>query len=144
MLMGAVKKQDFKLRRGTFKYIEGELAAYHDTLKELEKLKNHIILSTPIPSEGRSNLPGDPTGKAGTLILTHKTIVKIEEITDVIKEVYNRLPQKKQELIEIVYWKKPQLLTWDGIAMELHVGRATALRWRDEVIYAIAQMVGMR
>lgn len=135
-----------KIRKGTFKHIEGELYAYHETLKEIERLKKDIYLASPVPDETgiRSNLPGDPTGKKVTTMLMHRRIQQLEQIADAIFEVYNRLPNDKKKLIKVVYWTKPQTLTWDGIAIELNVSRRQALYWRDEIVYAIATILGWR
>ncbi|WP_237703247.1 hypothetical protein [Paenibacillus larvae] len=56
-----------KLRRGTFQHIESELYSYHETRKEIIRLKNEILYgSTPADENvggGRSNLPSDPKGR---------------------------------------------------------------------------------
>lgn len=135
-----------KIRKGTFKHIEGELYTYHDTLKEIERLKKDIYLASPVLDEAgiRSNLPGDPTGSKVTTMLMHRRIQQLEQIADAIFEVYNRLPDEKKKLIKVVYWTKPQTLTWDGIAQKCNVNRSTAIRWRNEIVYAIAEFLGWR
>lgn len=135
-----------KIRKGTFKHIESELYAYHDTLKEIERLKKDIYLASPILDEVgiRSNSPSDPTGKKVATMLMHRRINQLEQITAAISEVYNKLPNEKKKLIKVVYWTKPQTLTWDGIAIELNVSRRQALYWRDEIVYAIARILGWR
>jgi RinA family phage transcriptional activator len=137
-----------KLRRGTFQHIESELYAYHDTRKEIVRLKNEILHgSAPLDENvggGRSNLPGDPTGRTAVLMVTHRRIEQLERIVDAIESVVDRLPEKKQELVKLRYWTRPQTLTWDGIAMRLEVSRRTAINWREEVVYAIAEKIGWR
>lgn len=136
-----------KIRKGTFQYIESELFAYHETRQEIVRLKNDLLYGSNTPDStggGRSNLPGDPTGRTGTLLVTHRRIEQLERITDAIESVYERLPADKKKFIYLRYWKRPQLLTWDGIAAELNVSRRQAFRWRDEVIWAIAEKSGLR
>ncbi len=75
---------------------------------------------------------------------THRKIEQLERIVEAIESVVERLPEKKKRLVQLRYWDKPRTLTWDGIALRLEIGRATAMRWRDEVIYAIAEKIGWR
>ena len=139
---------DLKLRRGTFQHVESELYAYHDTKKEIVRLKNEILHASAPRDEniggGRSNLPGDPTGRTATLLMTHRKIEQLERIVEAIEIVVERLPEKKREMVKLRYWDKPRTLTWDGVAMRIGIGRATAMRWRDEIVYAIAEKIGWR
>ena len=134
-----------KLSMGAFKHVESELYRYHETKKTLETLKNNILYSSPKPDlygGGKSNIPGDPTGRKATLISVHKKIESFESIVGAIEHVYERLPEEKQKLVRLKYWTQPQTLTWDGIAMELNVSRRTAINWRDGIVYAIADLLG--
>lgn len=139
--------QQVKLRNGTFKHIESELYAYHDTKREIVRLKNDILHSSsyfePIGG-GRSNLPGDPTGNTATLMVTHRKIEQLERIVDAIESVVDKLPEEKQKLVKMKYWTRPQTLTWEGIAMRLGISARQAMRWRDEIVYAIAERIGWR
>jgi len=137
-----------KLRRGTFQHVESELYAYHDTKKEIVRLKNEILYGSPSHDDnvggGRGNLPGDPTGRTATLLVAHRKIEQLERIVDAIESVVERLPPEKQRLVRIRYWSRPQRLTWDGIAAELHVSRRQAMRWRDEIVRGVAEKIGWR
>lgn len=136
-----------KLKRGTFKHIESELFCYKETKKELNRLKEEILYATPyyeMTGGGRSNLPGDPTGMAATTILSHRRIEQLERIVEAIGEVYGQLPEEKQKLVRLKYWTKPQTRTWQGIADQIPVNRSTAIRWRNEIVYLIAEKLGWR
>jgi len=137
-----------KLRRGTFQHVESELYAYHDTKKEIVRLKNEILYASPNRDEnvggGRSNLPSDPTGRTATLLATHRKIEQLERIVEAIESVIEKLPEEKKKLVKLRYWDRPRRLTWDGIAGELHVSRRQAMRWRDEIVYQIAEKIGWR
>jgi len=137
-----------KLKRGTFQHIESELYAYHDTRREIVRLKNEILHGKPSEDEnvggGRSNLPGDPTGRTAILLTTHKKLEQLQNIADAIEAVVGRLAVEKRELVRMRYWSRPQTLTWDGVAGKLHVSRRTAINWRDEIVKAIAIKVGWR
>jgi RinA family phage transcriptional activator len=136
-----------KLRRGTFQHVESELYAYYETKKEIVHLKNEILHTSAPPNEvggSRGNTPGDPTGRTAVLLVTHRRIEQLERIVEAIESVVERLPEKKKRLVQLRYWDKPRTLTWDGIALRLDVSRATAIRWRDEIVYAIAEKLGWR
>lgn len=139
--MGALK-----LRKGTFKHAEDELIAYHDTRKKIIQLRNEILFNKSSDDEniggGRSSTPSDPTGRTATALLTNKKLTHLEEVIIAIDSVYNRLPPEKQRLVNIVYWTRPQMLSWDGIANKMHIGRRTAFNWRDEIIYALVYELG--
>lgn len=137
-----------KLNKGTFKHVENELSRYHETRKEMMRLRNEIMYTRPSDDEnvggGRSSLPGDPTGRTATALATNRRLQHMEIIVDAIEDVYNRLPPEKQLLVSVVYWTKPQMLSWDGIAQKLNVSRKTAFRWRDEIIWAVGEGLGWR
>lgn len=135
-----------KIRRGTFKHIESELYHYHETKKELEALRRDILLSSPdrdCASPARSTgLPSDPTGQTATLLMTHRRIEQMGKIVEAIEHVYNTVPDGWKKLIRLKYWTKPQTLTWEGIAQQLHVSARQAMRWRDDIVHAIAEHLG--
>lgn len=136
-----------KIKKGTFKHIESELYAYHDTCREIEELRKNILLSSAVPDltgGGKSNLPGDPTGRVATRLATHRKLEQLERIVYAIEKVVNQLPDEKKKLVKLKYWTKPQTLTWDGIAQELHISRRTAINWRNDIVYAIAEILGWR
>jgi RinA family phage transcriptional activator len=140
---------EIKIRKGAFQHVESELYAYHETCRELIRLKNEILHGGSTASDenvggGRSNIPGDPTARTATLLVAHRDIEHMQHIIDAISRIYDGLPKDKQKLIRMKYWTKPQTLTWDGIAAELKCGRATALRWRDEIVVTIARRLGWK
>ncbi|MFD1954284.1 transcriptional regulator [Paenibacillus thailandensis] len=141
-----MSNQTIKLRRGTFQHIESELYAYHETMREIVRLKNDILHGKTSDDEnaggGRSSLPGDPTGRTATLLASHTKLEQMQHVTRAIEWVVERLPDDKRRLVEKRYWTRPQTLTWDGLALELNISRRTALNWRDEIINSIAVKLG--
>lgn len=137
-----------KIRKGTFQHVESELYTYHETRKEIVRLKNEILYASGSTDEnvggGRGSLPGDPTSRTAILLSSHKKLEQLQNIVDAIESVVDRLTEDRKKLIRLRYWEKPQRLTWDGVAAELHVSRRTALNWRDEIVRAIAEKIGWR
>lgn len=135
-----------KLKKGTFKHIESELYAFEDTKKEIERIREEILHRTPMIDnpEGRANAPSDPTATAATLLMTHRRLDQLERIVKAIDQIYQELPDDKKKLIKLKYWTKPQTKTWEGIAQEINISRRQALRWRNEIVFAIADAIGWR
>jgi RinA family phage transcriptional activator len=137
-----------KLRKGTFQHVESELFAYHETRREILRLKNDILHGSASDDEnvggGRSNIPGDPTGKTAVLLTSHKRLEQLQAIVDAIESVVGCLEPDKQKLIKLRYWTRPQTLTWEGIANEVYVSRRTAMYWREEIVRMIAEKIGWR
>lgn len=108
-----------KLSGGAFRHIEGELYFYHENKKELRDLK-----------ENRKR--------------NRKRINHLQDITEVIHSIYKELPDEKKRLIRLLYWNKPQTLTWEGIARECHISKRQAQRWRKEIVEQVADKMGWR
>jgi hypothetical protein len=137
-----------RLRRGVFIYIEDELSHYNETIKEIERTKRDILFGSQGNDDeniggGKSNLPGDPTGRRAIALATNTRIDRMESIIHAIDSVYERLQPEKRKLIELMYWTRPRNYTWDGVAMKLHITRRTVSRWRSEVLCAIASRAGL-
>ncbi|MDQ4680211.1 hypothetical protein [Stenotrophomonas maltophilia group sp. RNC7] len=127
-------------------YIEAELRNYHQSKKDLEEIKNDIR------EEGK--LIGDSMGIRGSgtsnivenkaiRLVTNKRIKKLEETIRAIDVVLGELDENKYKLVELKYWKRPNLLTDAGIANELNIDRATLYRWSNGILAAIAIEIGL-
>lgn len=137
-----------KLKKATFKHLESELYGYHDTLREINNLRKDIMFTKENDDEntggGRSSIPSSPTELIATRLATHKKLNNLEEVTNAIQKVYTGLPEDYQKLVRLKYWTRPQTLTWEGIADKIPVSRRTAFNMRDEVVYAIGEVLGWR
>lgn len=135
-----------KLSRAAFKYIESELYSYHDTLKQIEKLRKQIIFESDFSDEniggGKSNIPGRPTERIATRLLTDKRLEKLEEMAEAIQYAYNALTEDHRKLIKTKYWSRKKL-NWDDVAIQLNMHRNTAMKLRRDVVYLIAEKIGL-
>ena len=133
-----------RLSKNTFKYIEGELRAYKQMEKQLESISTEVILETPLPQEGHSSTPGNPTMqkaiKINNKIYSNPQLRQMQKEVDAIRTVYYQCDDKKRQIIELCYWK--QQLTTEGIAYRLGVDRRTISRWKQKIIYDIAIKLG--
>lgn len=137
-----------KLKRKTFQYIESEIYSYWETLKEIKLMEYEILNEystySEDPQAGRTSVRTitDTTALKATALVENKQLRRMKEKTEAISKVYESLIEEKKELIELRYWKRPGELTWDGIAKKLNVGRATAIRWRNDFVYKVAEEMG--
>lgn len=137
-----------KLKKATFKHIESELYSYHETLKEIQSLRQNIMFTKENNDEnvggGRSSLPYSPTEATATRLATHKKLTQLEEVANAVQKVYTGIPETHRKLLEMKYWKRPQIYTWDGIADKLFISKRQAMRWRDEIVQTTAEILGWR
>ncbi|MGY0692972.1 transcriptional regulator [Virgibacillus sp. FSP13] len=143
--------QAIKPTKLAFKKAEAEWYNYHNTLKEIARLREEIM--NPFDEEpddnvgGGSNsvrMPGDPTERMATRLTTSKQLTYLANIIEAIEQVYNALPDNYKELVRVKYWNRNNQLTWDGIALELNVSKRQAQRWRDDIIQATVEVLGWR
>ena len=140
-----------KTKKITFKQVESEWYDYHNTLKEISRLRESIM--NPFDEEPDTNTgggsnsvrnPGDPTGSIATRLTRNKQLNHLNDIVDAIDQVYNALPDDYKQLVRLKYWSRNRQLTWDGIALELNVSKRQAMRWRNEIIQATVEVLGWR
>lgn len=132
-----------KLKKATFKHIESELYSYQDTLKEIGKLRREIIAGTGMEDESgiRGTEISRPTERIATRLVTHKTLRNLEEIVEAIEYSVNHLSSDHLQVIRTKYWSGKRL-SWDDVAIQLHMHRNTAMKLRKEVVLLIADKIG--
>ncbi|API94272.1 transcriptional regulator [Virgibacillus sp. 6R] len=141
-----------KPRKITFKHAEAEWYNYHNTLKEIARLREEIMNpfdndpDDPTIFKGANSvrMPGDPTQRMATRLMTSRQLTYLSGVAEAIEEVYNDLPDNYKELVRLKYWRKHNELTWDGIAMRLNITKRQAIRWRNEIIQATLEVLGWR
>lgn len=136
-----------KLKKATFQHIESELYSYKETVKEIKRLRDEIMYRTSDDENtggGKSNLPSSPTERTATALVTNRKLQNLESIAYAIETVYNNVDDNYKKLIRLKYWTKPQTLTWEGISNAIPTSRRQAFRWRDEIVWAIGEILGWR
>ena len=136
----------------TFKKVEAEWYSYHNTLKEIARLREEIMNPFEEEPDDKTIIKGansirdidKPTERIATRLATHKQLRYLQEVTDAIEQVYNALPDEYKTLVRLRYWNKNKKQTWEGIALKLNVSERQARRWRDEIIQATVELLGWR
>ena len=132
------------MKRATYRYIEAEIYDYPSTVGEITRLRQEIIEGgSPDDTQTRvqSNRISDPTADRATRLVMDKRLRRLEEVRNAIDRVYQNLDPDRKRLVEMKYWEKR--LTHTGIAEDLHIGERTFYRWKDEIITAIAEELGL-
>jgi RinA family phage transcriptional activator len=110
-------------------------------IRREEILFTHIETDTNVGG-GKSNSPSDPTYKKASALESDIKLKEMQRIAEAIEYVWSGLDDDKKKLLKLYYWTRPQTLTWEGIAIQLHVTSRTAKRWRNQVIKQIASFLG--
>lgn len=131
----AVCIKKHRLSKNAFKYVEQEIRQYKNNLKELNQLKNDIILETPEKQEGRSNAIGNSTASKAVKLSMDRKVIELENTRKAIETVYQRLSHDKQSVME-EYWQSRY--TTAGLAYRLGVDERTVRRWKQYIVYSVA------
>lgn len=135
--------EQLKIRNSTLNYLEDELTHYHDTAKEIERIRLDILMQGKQEQEGgRGTSISDPTSRIAIELVSNARLERLIRIYQILSDIINRLQPEKKRLIQIMYWDRPRQLTWSGVAIKLHITKRTAFRWRREILRAIAERGG--
>ena len=153
-----------RLKRATYRHIEAEIYAYHDTLKAIEELRRDIILAG-----GRQEAYGTVVGGrfAGTSIVERRAtkladsvlLREMERITRAIEDTYARAKEEGRQVVWVKYglaigWEPPAELAarMEGrnrfdmsvreMAEILAVDESTFHRYRTGFIYGVTERLG--
>jgi RinA family phage transcriptional activator len=155
--------KNMKMKRATYRHIEAEIYAYHDTLKAMEEMRTDIILA------GRQEAYGTVVGGrfAGTSITERRAtkladsvlLREMERITKAIQDTFSRAKEECRRVVWVKYglaigWEPPAELAArmegrnrfdmspDAMAEVLNVDRATFHRYRSGFVYGVAERLG--
>lgn len=136
-----------KLRTGTYKYIESILKSYEDyekhiKLRELEILTPHTGKDENIGG-GRSSLKSDPTARTANKLIQDRKLQTLKDEYQAVQKALGESDAITTRIISIWYFKKPRLITWDGVAKKLHLSRSQCIRKRNAFILMVADELGI-
>ena len=155
---------NMKMKRATYRHIEAEIYAYHDTMKAIQELRQDIILA------GRQEAYGAVVGDryAGTSIVERRAtkladsilLREMERITGAIADTYARAKEEGRRVVWVKYglalggWEprteiRAQMegrnrfdMGPDETAEVLNMDRATFHRYRSGFVYGVAERLG--
>lgn len=136
------------MANATFKYIEQLLYDYPDYEREIKLRREELMYPH---RELDENIGGssshDDTGFPERYVISlerDKRLRALEEQQLVIKNCLFELSIPEQRVISDKYFKRPQTLTWEGIAQKRGYSRAQCFRIRESLVQNIAKNLGMR
>ncbi|WP_314347834.1 transcriptional regulator [Mammaliicoccus vitulinus] len=135
------------MRKSTIKYLEEELCNYDHTRKRMKELREEV--RTPWKPQdkniggGRSNSNVSTTEMTATRLVNDKRIEHLERVTIAIEKVFEEGNLLEQQLMNLYYFKKPRLLTVDGIVDKLHISRSHFFRIKKGIIIKLADELGI-
>ena len=152
-----------KLKRATYRHIEAEIYAYHDTIQAIEELRTDIILGGR--QEAYGNVVGDRfTGtsiveRRATKLADSVLLREMERITKAIADTYARAKEECRRVVWVKYglaieWEPPTELaarmegrnrfdmTVREMAEILAVEESTFHRYRTGFVYGVAERLG--
>ena len=154
-----------KLKRATYRHIEAEIYAYHDTLQAIEELRRDIILASGrqeayVPVLGDRYVGASIVERRATKLADNVLLREMERITQAIRDVYARAKEEGRRVVWVKYglalegWEPPAGLrermkgrnrfdmSPDEMAEVLAVDRATFYRYRSGFVYGVAEKLG--
>lgn len=154
-----------KLKRATYRHIEAEIYAYHDTLKAMEELRRDIILAGGMHDAYAAvvgdRYPGTSVVERRATKLADSVLLReMERITRAIEDTYARLKEEGKRVVWVKYglalggWQPPADiaqklqgkcrfdLSARDMAWILGVDESTFHRYRTGFVYGIAEKLG--
>lgn len=154
-----------KLKRATYRHIEAEIYAYHDTLQAIEELRRDIILAggrqeAYVPVLGDRYVGTSIVERRATKLADSLLLQEMERITKAIRDTYARAKEECRRVVWVKYglalegWEPPAELVArmegrnrfdmspDDMAEVLNVDRATFHRYRSGFVYGVAERLG--
>lgn len=133
---------DKKINIEVRKYLERELKDYKKNKVSIEELRLDIIDSSPKITLG---VPGSPNkGNEGQTskvyeLMTNNMIKRLQTMCKKINKVLEGLNEEQHELY-VRHFENGESKT--KVCIEMHIGEATFYRYKNKIIYGLAEELG--
>jgi RinA family phage transcriptional activator len=126
-------KDQQKVPRHVYKFIEAELYDYKINKKTLEALKNDVYLATfSGDGTGRSSRRGSPSEAKVMQLMSDRLIQRLEYSVKAIEDVLETLTEEENKLVRLKYFDKAY--TNKGLAMVLGMSEPTVIEMKKKAI----------
>ena len=132
-----------KIDKKVYGYIDYELKHYDENAKKIYEIRANIIEASPEPSDGQpkgQGGTGNPTERKGIKLVSSTSLLKLESTNNAIKKVYMQLNQNYKKFFDWNYIKQVGIVR---TCQEVHISEATFYRWRDKIVYAVGEEMGI-
>ncbi len=131
-------KDQQKIPRHVYKFIEAELYDYKINKKTLEALKNDVYMSTPSGDRtGRSSGRGSTAEAKVMQLMSDRQIQRLEFSVRAIDDVLETLTEEERKLVKMKYFDKAYKNK--GLAMVLRMSEPTIIDIKKEIIKRFAK-----
>lgn len=150
-----------RLKRATYRHIEAEIYAYHDTLKAIDELRDEIILAGRQEDLGVAvsggGYVGSQTERRATRLADSILLREMERITGAIRDTYAVAKEEARRVLWVKYglaigWEPPieicqrvkrlNMANVGQMAGVLGIDESTFHRYRTGFVYGIAEKLG--
>ncbi len=132
-----------KIDKKVYNYIDFELKRYEENTKKIDEIRANIIDANPEPSDGQpkgQGGTGKPTERKAIKLVSSTALLKMESTNDAIKKVYKQLDQNYKDFFDWNYIKQVGIVR---TCQEVNISEATFYRWRDKIVYAVGEEMGI-
>lgn len=136
------------MKQGTFKYIEQLLRDYPDMGAYIAKREEALIYPDELEIDtniggGSGGFISKPTERLAITITEDK---RLQELTR-CKQAIDRLVEEADPItvgvVQMFYFQRPRLKTWEGIAMDSGLSERQCRRFRDRFFGMVADELGL-
>ena len=136
------------MRAGTFKYIEQLLRDYPDMGAYIAKREEELIYPCEMELDqniggGRSSFISKPTERMAITIIEDKRLRELARCKQAIDKLIDEVDPITAGVIQMFYFAKPRLKTWDGIALDSGLSERQCRRFRDRFFNLVAEELGL-
>lgn len=137
-----------KMKTGTYKYIEQLLMDYPQMGNYIAKREEELYYPAEVELDqniggGRSSFISQPTERMAITIVEDKRLRELARCKGAIDKLINESDFIMVGVIQMFYFQKPRLRTWEGIAMDTGLSERHCRRLRDKFFLAVADELGM-
>jgi phage transcriptional activator, RinA family len=128
--------------RAVFRFVEHLIREYPDIKKILEgnELDFEVIYRN---HDDRGCGVKNPTEAKALSLLSNKAKAELIKTKKAIYIVTSELPEDKYRMVELCYWKRPRLLSNEGIARELNISLPTFYEWKRGFVRSVGAELGL-
>lgn len=136
------------MKRGTFVYIEQLLREYPDMGNYIKQREEELIYPDELVIDqniggGSSPFISKPTERMAITIIEDKRLRELNRVKCALDKLINEADFIMVGVIQMFYFEKPRLRTWEGIAMDTGLSERHCRRLRDKFFQAVADELGM-
>jgi len=136
------------MKQGTFKYIEQLLRDYPDMGAYIKKREEALIYPDELELDtniggGRSPFISKPTERIAITITEDKRLQELSRCKQAIDRLIDEADFITVGVVQMFYFARPRLKTWDGIAQDTGMSERHCRRLRDKFFGLVADELGL-